>query len=86
MTTNKKTTTVMPESRSRSIGSIVLAVFAIGVCVVAEVAIVASRHRFTRFIEEFELDVSLVTRFALGPVLRRRTLRARGHEVAARIS
>lgn len=69
MTTTKKPAPDVPESPVRSIGSVVLAVLAIGVCVVAEVAIVASRHRFTRFIEEFELAVSLVTQFALGPVL-----------------
>lgn len=68
MTTPKRPT-AEPESQPRSIGSILLAAFAIGFCIVAEGAIVSSRHRFSRFIEEFEMDVSVVTQFAIGPIL-----------------
>ncbi len=68
MTTPKKAT-AEPESQPRSIGSVVLAALAIGLCIVTEGTIITSRHRFSRIIEEFELDVSVVTQFAIGPIL-----------------
>jgi hypothetical protein len=59
----------MTEAEVRSLPSIALAVCAIGLCVFAAMAIVASRGKFSRMIDEFAIDVSVVTEFALGPLL-----------------
>jgi len=53
----------------RSVASIALAVVSIGLCVLVEGAVVVSRQRFSRLIDEFEMNVSVITRFAIGPVL-----------------
>ena len=58
----------VPESQPRSVASIALAVISIGLCVLLEGAILASRQRFSRFVDEFEIDVAVVTRFAIGPI------------------
>ena len=63
----QKPSTTLLEAQPRSIASIVLAVIAIGLCVLVEGAIVISRFRFSSLIDEFELTVSGVTRFAIGP-------------------
>lgn len=57
------------DGHSRSFASITLAVIAIGLSVLAEGAILASRHRFVAIFEEFEMDIPVIARFAIGPVL-----------------
>ncbi len=61
--------TTRSEDQVRSVPSIALAVCAIGFCVSATSVIFASSSRFSQMIEEFEVDVSVVTWFAVGPVL-----------------
>jgi hypothetical protein len=65
----EKPTRTMLDVQPRSVASIALAVVSIGLCVLAEGAILVSRLRFSRLIDEFEMNVSVITRFAIGPVL-----------------
>ncbi len=57
------------ESELQSAASTALAVAAIGVCLVGEVAILASRMRFTRVFDEFEIATPPFTAAALSPLL-----------------
>jgi len=58
----------VPDNQPRSVPSVALAVISIGLCILVEGAILASRQRFSRFVDEFEIDVAVVTRFAIGPI------------------
>lgn len=58
----------LTQNRPRSVASIALAVVSIGLCVLVEGAILASRQRFSRFVDEFEIDAAVVTRFVIGPI------------------
>lgn len=56
-----------PDNRHRPIASVVLAAVSIGLVVVVEVATLASRNWLTRSIDEFQMDVSEITRIAIDP-------------------
>jgi predicted neutral ceramidase superfamily lipid hydrolase len=64
-----KPATTASDFHPRSVPSIALAVVSIGLCVLVEAAILVSRLRFSRLIEEFEMKVSVVTQFAISPFL-----------------
>ena len=64
---NEKLATTASEAPARSVASIVLAVSSIGLCLLVEVATLLSRHRMSRTIDDFGVNVSVVTRFAIGP-------------------
>jgi hypothetical protein len=64
---NEKPATTASEAPARSVASVVLAVSSIGLCLLVEVAILLSRHRMSRTIDDFDMNVSAVTRFAIGP-------------------
>lgn len=51
-------TDTVPPGPSRSLASVALPVTAIGLCVLVEGTILASRNGFIRFIEEFLQDLS----------------------------
>ncbi len=69
MTMTDKISPVTPGVQRRSGSSIALALFSIGLCVSAELAILGSRYRFSQVIDEFGMTVSYFTRFTVGPVL-----------------
>lgn len=64
-----KNFTTEAEVQGRSAPSIALAVCSIGLCMFAAVAILATRTRFSQMLTEFGLEVSVITRFAIGPIL-----------------
>ncbi len=53
----------------RSGPSIVLAICAIGLCVVGLLAILATRARFMSLFDEMGIELSLISRLAIGPLL-----------------
>jgi hypothetical protein len=67
-TMNEKPATTSSATSARSVASIVLAVTSIGLCLLVEVATLASRPWLSRAIDDFGMNVSAVTRFAVGPL------------------
>ena len=67
-TMDEKAATTASATPARSVASIVLAVTSIGLCLLVEVATLASRSWLSRAIDDFDMNVSAVTRFAVGPL------------------
>jgi hypothetical protein len=57
------------DAERHGLGFTTLAWAAIGVCVVVEVGILVSRRRFASFFADFDMQLPVVARFVVGPVL-----------------
>ncbi len=61
--------TTIAKRQVRSVASIALAICTFGLCIVGAVVMFASRVKFARLFDDMGLEMSIVSRFAIAPLL-----------------